>query len=386
MNALASMGYTLGLVSGVLAIVGNLRGGPWALGPTIFLIALCAADWVVRDSRRPPPDSGDSTPNLILAFHVIVNSLAIASLLFAVWSGRLPRWRVSDATLSTGLNSGISGIVVAHELIHRRARGWRIAGVWNLLLVNYAHFFIEHIKGHHRHVGTRRDPSTARPGENVYHYVARSLPQQFAFALAIEADRLGKRGQARFGLANFVVATAIAQILIAAAIGSILGPRVLSAYLWQGAIAVVLLQMVNYLQHSGLERPEGSRVAAAHSWQSDRISSRFLLLELPRHADHHCHAARPFHELTSHDDGPMLPFGLLGTIPVLLVPPLWFALARRAVARAAVCPSQVRTDSGVSTPPSPRSPRRPIPRPTAALGDLGGKNLGEIPRPASESS
>ena len=97
----------------------------------------------------------------------------------------------------------------------------------------------------------------------------------------------------------------------------------------------MLLQAVNYLQHSGLERPEGSRVAAAHSWQSDRISGRFLLLELPRHADHHCHAAKPYHELASHADSPTLPLGLLGTIPLLLVPPLWFALARRRRGRHA---------------------------------------------------
>jgi alkane 1-monooxygenase len=331
MQALHGLGYGLGLIPGILAIVGNLRGGPWALGATIFLGGLCVADWFVRDSRRDPPE-GAFTPNLILVLHVIVNALAIGSLLYAVSSGRLPRWRIGDATLSTGLNSGISGIVVAHELIHRRRLAWRAAGLWNLLLVNYAHFYIEHIKGHHRLVGTRRDPSSARPRETIYHYLVRSLPQQFACALGIEADRLRRRGRWRFGLGNFVVATTLAQVAIVCLIGALLGSRALYAYLLQGAIAVVLLQAVNYLQHSGLERPEGSRVAPAHSWQSDRVSGRFLLLELPRHADHHCHVAKPYHELTSHDDSPTLPLGLLGTIPVLLLPPLWFALARRAVA------------------------------------------------------
>jgi alkane 1-monooxygenase len=127
------------------------------------------------------------------------------------------------------------------------------------------------------------------------------------------------------------VATTSVQVVIALAIGLGLGSRALIAYLTQGTIAVFLLQTVNYLQHSGLERPEGSRVAPAHSWQSDRVSGRFLLLELPRHADHHGHAAKPYHTLVSHDDTPTLPLGLLGTIPVLLIPPLWFALARRGV-------------------------------------------------------
>jgi hypothetical protein len=171
MNVLGSLGYALGLIPGALAIAGNLRGGPWALGATIFIGALCVADWFVRDSRRDPPGRGHFTPDFILVLHVLVNATAIGTLLYAVASGRFPQWRVGDATLLTGLNSGISGIVVAHELIHRRARAWRAAGIGNLLLVNYAHFYIEHIKGHHRLVGTRGDASTARPGESIYHYL-----------------------------------------------------------------------------------------------------------------------------------------------------------------------------------------------------------------------
>ena len=151
------------------------------------------------------------------------------------------------------------------------------------------------------------------------HYLLRSLPGQFASALRIEADRLAKRGRSRFGPANIVVARTSAQVVIALG----LGPRALIAYLTQGAIAVVLLQAVNYLQHSGLERPEGARVAPGHSWQSDRVLGRFLLLELPRHADHHGHAANLYHALVSLDDSPMLPLGLLGTIPVLLTSSLF---------------------------------------------------------------
>lgn len=331
MLAVSPLAYLLGLIPGLLVVVGNLRGGAWTLGATIFLVGLCIADWFAKDNREPLPHSSDLTPDLILILHVVINSLAIASLVYGVSSGLLPRWRVGDATLSTGLNSGISGIVVAHELIHRRGRVWRLAGLWNLLLVNYSHFYIEHIKGHHRHVGSPRDASTARPRESIYHYLLRSLPQQFVLSVQIESERMKKADRFRFGLGNFVILSLVIQVAIAATIGLVLGPRTLSAYLWQGLIAVVLLQMVNYLQHSGLERTEGARVVPAHSWQSDRISSRFLLLELSRHADHHCHASRPYHELTSHEDSPNLPFGLLGTIPVLLIPPLWFALARRAV-------------------------------------------------------
>ncbi len=256
-----------------------------------------------------------------------MNTLAVATLLYGVVHGTLGRYRVSDAALSTGLNSGLSGIVVAHELIHRRGRAWRAAGLWNLLLVNYSHFYIEHVQGHHKLVGTRRDPSTARPGENVYVFLVRSLPQQFVSALRIESSRLARAGRWRFGPGNFVVVATLIQAAIVVLIGVSLGNRALGAYLRQGAIGVVLLQVVNYLQHYGLERAAASRIDSAHSWQTDRISSRFLLLELPRHADHHCHSTRPYHQLLSHDESPMLPLGLLGTAPLLLIPPLWSRIA-----------------------------------------------------------
>jgi alkane 1-monooxygenase len=357
MNVLPTLGYALGLIPGALAVAGNLRGGPWALGATAFLGALCAADWFVRESRRDPPvGRGEFTPDFILVLHILLNAAAVATLLYGVSTGRLPRWRVRDAALSTGLNSGISGIVVAHELIHRRSRVWRALGVGNLLMVNYAHFYVEHLRGHHRLVGTRADASTARPGESIYHYLARSLPQQLLVALRLESSRLAKLGRARFGPGNFVVWSTVAQVLIAVSVGMLLGSRALSAYLMQGAVAVLLLQTVNYLQHSGLERPAGSRVAPAHSWQSDRVSGRFLLLELPRHADHHGQASKPYHTLVSHADSPTLPLGLLGTIPILLIPPLWFALARRSLA-ANDLPAGLTSDGPHHVPPDPHSKR-----------------------------
>ena len=121
MKRLGFLAYLLGLIPGLLAIAGNLKGGSWTLGAAIFVGMLCVADWFVRDDPGPPPGGTEWTPDFVLALHVVVNTLAVATLLFGAWSGRLGRFRVADAALSTGLNSGLSGIVVAHELIHRRA-------------------------------------------------------------------------------------------------------------------------------------------------------------------------------------------------------------------------------------------------------------------------
>jgi len=371
MRTWAGIGYLPSLIPGVLAVAGNLRGESWALGATVFVGLLCVADWFFRSDRSLPPSRSDRSLDLLLVLHVALNTAAIATLIQGVASGRLTPWRASDAALSTGLNSGISGIVVAHELIHRRSRAWRLLGVWNLLLVNYAYFYVEHIRGHHRWVGTRRDPSTARPGESVYRYLIRSIPQQFACALRIEATRLSKAGRWRYSPANFVVATTLLQVLVCLVLGLGIGGGVLEAYLRQGLTAVVLLQVVSFLQHSGLERTAGARIAPAHSWQSDRISSRFLLMELPRHADHHCHASRPYHQLASRAESPTLPLGLFGTIPLLLVPPLWNAVARRATERART--SEVRAD--------PRGDRAAgLASPTLRIDPAGAESAGNHAR------
>ncbi len=82
-------------------------------------------------------------------------------------------------------------------------------------------------------------------------------------------------------------------------------------------------------------RSPGSKIERRPLWWRDLIgsSSRFLLLELPRHADHHCHTTRPYHQLLSHEESPVLPLGLLGTAPLLLIPPLWERIAQGILER-----------------------------------------------------
>jgi alkane 1-monooxygenase len=76
----------------------------------------------------------------------------------------------------------------------------------------------------------------------------------------------------------------------------------------QALIAQVLIFAVNYFEHWGLVRV-GKRPTAAIAWQSDAWLTHFALLGLPRHADHHLHAARPFARLERHEESPLLPCG-----------------------------------------------------------------------------
>jgi alkane 1-monooxygenase len=47
------------------------------------------------------------------------------------------------------------------------------------------------------------------------------------------------------------------------------------------------------------------------------------LYELPRHADHHAFAGRPYGSLRHFSDAPQLPTGYAGMILLALVPPVY---------------------------------------------------------------
>ena len=71
--------------------------------------------------------------------------------------------------------SGTIGIVYSHELMHQKNRVERWLGDLLLAMVLYSHFRSEHLLVHHRHVGTPRDPVTARYNEGFHRYFVRVL-------------------------------------------------------------------------------------------------------------------------------------------------------------------------------------------------------------------
>lgn len=317
--------YCLTLVPGVLVVAGNLEGRYWTLAIPVWTSALAMSDWLTRIDRRPQRKTSATIPDLILALHVVLHTAAVATLLCGVWAGWLRQTFLWFAVASTGIHSGINGINSAHEMIHRRSRWWRRAGLWCLMLVHYGHWCVSHLRVHHRWVGTARDPVTARRGETVYGFVLRAVPGQLFETLRVEADRLGRCGLRRFGPSNEVVVCLLVQAGLTTLVGLALGRMAATVWLVQSAIAVLDLELVNYLQHYGLTRRPEDRLTAGHSWQCDRVSSRFTLLELSRHSDHHLHASKPYHTLVSHERSPSLPVGYYGLMATALIPPWWFA-------------------------------------------------------------
>lgn len=311
----------------MLVIAGNLAGGYFAWANAVFtLMMLPVLDVLIPNNRQPNESQDDLIPNAVLIANSLVHYAAIIALLGAIHLEVLNGWFLVGAVISTGLNSGVAGITTAHELIHRKEKSLRNLGILNLLLVNYAHFYVEHVRGHHRYVGLLRDSATARKGESIYHFFIRTIPGQFSSAWKLENERLHKAGNTTLGLRHFILRSVMAQVLIVIAISIALGWIALVAYLGQSLIAVFLLEIVNYAEHYGLVRQPGQKFGPEHAWQSDRITSRFTLVELSRHTDHHLKASKHYQTLESISESPELPVGYFGMYYLILIPPIWFRI------------------------------------------------------------
>lgn len=230
--------------------------------------------------------------------------------------------------ISTGTLTGGIGIVVAHELGHRRGALDRLLSWLLLASTAYAHFQIEHNQGHHARVATPADPATARAGESLYGFLPRSVAGGFASAWSLEATRLRRAGQPVVSLRNRTLWAVGSSVAMAAPFALAFGLRGIVFWLAQAAVAVGLLEAVNYVEHYGLLRARTDdgryeRVRPEHSWNSSHRVSNWLLFNLQRHSHHHAHVTTHYESLEHRDDAPQLPTGYPGAILLALVPPLW---------------------------------------------------------------
>ncbi|KTD40773.1 alkane 1-monooxygenase [Legionella parisiensis] len=231
-------------------------------------------------------------------------------------------------SLSIGLLTGGIGITLAHELMHKNSMIDQILSKLLLVSVCYGHFFIEHVRGHHVHVATSKDPATSRLGEGLYQFLPRTIIGSFRSAMNLERKRLNRLGYAWFHLKNQFWWIISMPIFLAMTLFYYGGWIALFFFILQSLTAIILLEVINYIEHYGLERKKLAngyyeKVSTQHSWNASHWLSNMLLFHLQRHSDHHVHGARPYQVLRHIDSSPQLPSGYLGMIILAFFPPLW---------------------------------------------------------------
>ena len=229
-----------------------------------------------------------------------------------------------------GVVTGTVGIVYSHELMHQSNKTERRLADFLLAMVLYSHFRTEHLHVHHPHVGTPRDPVTARYNEGFHRYFPRVLFGSWFSAFRAEKERLAKKDLPWTDSSNpfwrYWGLQAV-MLVLAFLIGGWAG---FFLFIWQAYIAIWQLELTNYVEHYGLTRKylgEGKyeHVKPHHSWNAAHKASNWLLINLQRHSDHHYKPSRRFPLLQNYteDQAPQLPYGYPIMTMAAMVPPIW---------------------------------------------------------------
>ena len=332
----AALPFWVSLALIPVAVFGALHGG-WAT-----LLMPAASWWLfsVLDALTGH-DEGNADPGMqkdALVWHRAITLIwfpvQAALLLWLLWYvPRAPHLGTAEALaifFGMGIVSGTVGINYAHELMHQTSRLERWCADLLLASVLYGHFRSEHLLVHHIHVGTPRDPVTARYGEGFHRFFLRVVRQSAVSSWRAEAAMLSRRTRSPWHRANpfwrygLLEATFVGIALL---LGGWVG---LGLFLVQAGVAVWQLELVNYVEHYGLTRRhlgDGryEHVAPHHSWNATNRASNWLLINLQRHSDHHTKPDRPFPLLQAHapEEAPRLPYGYPIMTAAAMIPPLF---------------------------------------------------------------
>jgi len=269
--------------------------------------------------------------NWLLYLNVPILYGILGYLFYSLSTGSHQSYELVGLVLSCGVIAGTLGINIAHELGHRDSRVEQVLAKALLLPCLYMHFFIEHNRGHHKHVATPLDPATSRFGESIYAFWPRTVFGSYFSAWALEKQRLQKEGKASFSLNNQMVVFTLLQLFYLVVVAFAFAPWIALVAIAVAVFGFLLLEAVNYIEHYGLVRRQLASgryepVTPKHSWNSEHELGRIVLYELTRHADHHYKSTRPYQSLRYLEESPNLPAGYPASILMSLVPPLWFSV------------------------------------------------------------
>lgn len=319
-----------------LIALGAAWGHWWlALAPLYAFGLVTLLDAVTGlDTRNPDPETPLAQLTWYRAITLIWTPIQLKLIFGLLWyvsrTSHLAVHEILILFYTVGIASGAVGIVYAHELMHQKSPYERWLGDVLMASVLYGHFRSEHLRVHHLWVGTPRDPVTARYNEGFWRFFLRVLISCPVSAWQAEAAMLARAGRGPLSLSNPFWRYGLLQLamLIAAfAIGGWVG---VALFVWQAFVAILHLELTNYLEHYGLTRRHLGNgryepVRPHHSWNASHRVSNWLLINLQRHSDHHYKPDRRFPLLQTYDPAaaPQLPMGYPTMVIAAAIPPVW---------------------------------------------------------------
>lgn len=298
--------------------------------PIFVFVIIPMLDFIFGEKKEimiETNDGEDRFYHFVMYFYIPIHVMIVLFGAYLVSYQNLSLLHQWIFTISTGLITGGIGITIAHELCHRKNPKDQLLSDILLSFVCYTHFSTEHVLGHHKRVATYDDPATARYGESIYFFLFRSIKGSFLSAIEIEKVRLKKNGKNIWSIENRILRGIIFQVTIALLLLIFFGSNALRFFIIQSVVAFCLLELVNYVEHYGLERKKidgrYSKILPKHSWNNSNLISNLLLFNLQRHSHHHADASIEYQHLKHYQEAPQLPLGYPSMILLALFPPLW---------------------------------------------------------------
>jgi alkane 1-monooxygenase len=325
------------LTPALMLIASGLAGGAW---PWLSVAYVTVAVFILD---RLTPQRRDAQDNAAARRRANRLSLVLGVAHFVALP--LGVWAIARAPYLGGLQAALYGIALAlflgqvshpnaHELIHAPKRGLRLLGRGIYISLLFGHHASAHLKVHHVHVASDKDPNSARPGEGFYGFWLRAWLGSFRAGFRAENAARARLAVAPMWPSHPYVAYcggALAGLLAAFLLA---GRRGVLVYVALAGYAQMQVLLADYVQHYGLRRRVSGngmteRAGPQHSWNAPQWFSSAMMLNAPRHSDHHLHPGRPFPALRLDPaDMPVLPHSMPVMATLALAPPLW----RRAMA------------------------------------------------------
>ncbi|WP_415256959.1 alkane 1-monooxygenase [Sulfitobacter sp.] len=322
------------LTPAVLLALACLFGGVWPLTALLSVTLLVfTLDRITR--QMPARDKSGRDISLTLA------AAHFALLPLGVWALAGDGLGTTDKVLiflGLGMFFGQVSNSNAHELIHTSNRWTRRIGMAIYCSLLYGHHVSAHLRVHHIHVATDADPNSARLGEGFYAFALRALSGEFMTGLHAETTHRARATALPIWSHPYVAYVAGGALTLGGAAiiggwGGVLHMFAIAFY------AQMQLLLSDYVQHYGLRRKPRADgriepVGPQHSWNAPQWYSSAMMLNAPRHSDHHMRPARAFPALeVAPNTMPILPRSLPVMAALALVPPIWRRVMDHRVAR-----------------------------------------------------
>lgn len=256
--------------------------------------------------------------------------LQVINIFFFAWyltNHDLSSMETGLVIITGGIFSALYAQNPAHELIHHGSRFERFIGLSLFSTSCYTGAKLAHVHSHHLLVATKHDPTSARLNQSLYSYLPGAIGVNlFGWWGSRQVTTASSLFRRKIFIENLLGYTL--SLVWMSAIYLCFGGFGCLGFIAQSMIAILVLEMMNYIGHYGLSRQTDAQgrlenVSEAHAWDCDLPFSNLVLISVQKHADHHINPHKPYGELRCIENSPRLPLSYPLLFLLSLVPPLW---------------------------------------------------------------